>query len=96
MTNNSEQEFLQALAHYSIYWANLPSERLYTVGKETESEARTNGLIHSILCLLNGDSSANDFKEYTLKLGRTKIGADIYLPTEYFKVFRKIKGDYNE
>ena len=88
----TEKEFLSALAGYSMYWANIPVERLEPASFETIEEARTNGLIHSILVLLRGDSGANDFKPYRIQRGKSIIGEDEYLPSRYFETFKKVKG----
>lgn len=91
--NKKEEEFLNALAQYVLYWSKLPDDKLPISSFETLLESRLNGLVHSILVLLRGDSATNDFKIYDLKLGRTSIGGNEYLPSRYFEVFTKFKND---
>ena len=91
--NKKEEEFLNALAQYVLYWSRLSEDRLEPSDFENSIEARLNGLVHSILVLLRGDSATNDFKIYDLKLGRTSIGGNEYLPSRYFEVFKKFKND---
>ena len=87
-----EKEFLEQLAEYSSYWANLPEDKLYSLPTENKQETRINGFIHSWLVLLRGDSGANDFTPYRLYRynSQKEIGENEYLPSRYFQIWEKM------
>ena len=64
----TEQEFLKALADIREYWLTIPKETLYDKEND-ECRVRMNGAIFSILCLIDGVSSLNNFIPITLVNG---------------------------
>lgn len=87
------KEFLESVAQYRDYWLGLDEE---TVKKSCEftgdspEEYRMNGLIFSIMVLIDGDSSVNDFKHYEIKYGVTSLNKGVYL---HENIHKFLKGD---
>lgn len=87
--NKEAQELLEAIVGCKNYWLNLDDKIVeqsikFCGDNETPTEYRMNGLIHSICTLLDGDSSANDFKRYKIVSGRKHINKDIDLHSNIF------------
>ena len=85
------KEFLESIASYRDYWLNLDDEVVEKSCKftnENSLEYRMNGLIFSLLVMIDGDSSVNNFKHYNLKYGGKTINKDIYLHENIFKFLK--------
>lgn len=90
-TCQEDTVFLKALSTIASYWANIKISPENLTPTENEIEYRINGVIHSILVLIKGNSAANDFHQYQLFYGGKEIGEDSYLPSQYFKVWGQRK-----
>lgn len=85
------KEFLESITSYRDYWLNLDDEVIEKSCKftgENPTEYRMNGLIFSLLVMIDGDSSLNNFKHYNLKYGGKTINKDIYLHENIFKFLK--------
>lgn len=85
------EEFLESIASYKDYWLNLDDEVVEKSCKFTNEnplEYRMNGLIFSLLVMIDGDSSVNNFKHYNLKYGGKTINKDMYLHENIFKFLK--------
>lgn len=85
------EEFLESIASYKDYWLNLDDEvvkKSCEFANETPIEYRMNGLIFSILVMIDGYSSVNNFKSYNLKYNRKTINKDICLHDNIFKFLK--------
>ena len=69
----SSDKFLNELAQIVRYWVNITNVPSELKENETEKEYIANGIIHSILVLLYGNSSINDFTPYHLYRGKSKV-----------------------
>lgn len=80
--NKNCKEFLESIASYKDYWLNLDDEVVEKSCKftgEEPTEYRMNGLIFSLLVMIDGDSSVNNFKHYNLEYGGQSINKDMNL-----------------
>lgn len=85
------EEFLESIASYKDYWLNLDDEVVKKSCKFTNEnplEYRMNGLIFSILVMIDGDCSLNNFKHYDLKYDGKIINKNIYLHDNIFKFLK--------
>ena len=85
------KEFLESVAQSKDYWLNLDNDIVEKSCKfvdETPLEYRMNGLIFSIMVLLDGNSSLNNFKTYNIKYGSTSINKDIRLHDNVFEYLK--------
>lgn len=83
--------FLNGVKSYVEYWANL-DKKAVEQGMQatglTEQQYRCDGLAFSILVMLDGDSSINDFHRYKIFDGQTEINKGINLH-EAFSNYRQ-------
>ena len=80
--------FLNCLRSYADYWASVKldaaSMECMEGRGESEIHYRLDGLVHSILCLFDGVSAANDFHMYDIQY-QGKTFNDCYMHDMYFK-----------
>ena len=85
------EEFLESIASYKDYWLNLDDkvvEKSCKFTGENPLEYRMNGLIFSLLVMIDGDSSLNNFKHYGLKYGSKSINDNILLHDNIIKFLK--------
>lgn len=88
----NSDKFLNELAQIVRYWVNITNIPSKLKENETEKEYIANGIIHSILVLLYGNSSISDFTPYHLYRGKSKVDIlDEYLASKYYKIYNKGK-----
>ena len=86
----NSDKFLNELSQIVRYWVNIANVPSDLKENGTEKEYIANGIIHSILVLLYGNSSINDFTPYHLYRGKSKVDIlDEYLASKYFKIYNK-------
>ena len=86
----NSDKFLNELSQIVRYWVNIANVPSDLKENETKKEYIANGIIHSILVLLYGNSSINDFTPYHLYRGKSKVDIlDEYLASKYFKIYNK-------
>ncbi len=70
--NNELDNFLKAIKNDVIYWATIDKKAFEGAMKHqgiTEAQYRLDGLAFSILCIIDGCSSLNDFHGYEMRYG---------------------------
>lgn len=77
--NKTQANFLNGIRAIRDYWLSLP--------EKTSDEMIVDGVIHSILVMIDGDSSVNDFHSLQIKDSETQERIDCgYLHDLYFKL----------
>lgn len=88
MDNEELKIFLKCLHGYVDYWAEekLNDKLLKCLKERGESEThyRLDGLVHSILALIDGVSAANDFHAYDIFYGDEIIN-NCYMHDLYYE-----------
>lgn len=86
--NKELKTFLNCLHSCVDYWATVKLDKDSIEGmekhNETEIRYRLDGLVHSILCLIDGSAGANDFHAYDLKY-KGKTFNNCFMHSIYFE-----------
>lgn len=87
--SKTQKEFLQGLVDAKDYWLHLDDECVEKSCKfcnvKSPTEYRMNGMLHSILTMLDGDSSLNNFKHCDIVVRGKSINKDIELHDKIFE-----------